>query len=169
MGRKLLLTPFGDPRRRAPEKQAVGTVTESHKMLTLQALSSSLIAGTARGGGLPGPRRGCWVPSGSLSANIIETIEVSGKSKTAFSDLWLCLSDTRHFRHFRRFRGPEKRSPCFQWVRIHIRHFRLFRQNGSFLAGDKNTVFLSITCLCHPENWRGMPTILGVNFEGGGA
>ena len=34
----------GDPRR-APEKQTVGTVTTSHKMLTLQALSSSLNAG----------------------------------------------------------------------------------------------------------------------------
>ena len=48
LGRKLL-TPSGDPCR-APEKQTVGTVTASHKMLTLQALSSSLIAGTAKGG-----------------------------------------------------------------------------------------------------------------------
>ena len=49
LGRKLLLTPSGDPRR-APEKQTVGTVTASHKMLTLQALSSSLNAGTAKSG-----------------------------------------------------------------------------------------------------------------------
>ena len=42
---KLLLTPSGDP-----EKQTVGTVTTSHKMLTLQALSSSLNAGTAKRG-----------------------------------------------------------------------------------------------------------------------
>ena len=49
LGRKLLLTPFGDPRR-APEKQTVGTVSASHKMLTLQALSSSLNAGTAKRG-----------------------------------------------------------------------------------------------------------------------
>ena len=47
LGRKLLLTPSGDPRR-APEKQTVGTVTTSHKMLTLQALSSSLNVGTAK-------------------------------------------------------------------------------------------------------------------------
>ena len=33
-----------------PEKQAVGTVTASHKVLTLQALSSSLNAGTAKRG-----------------------------------------------------------------------------------------------------------------------
>ena len=49
LGRKLLLTPSGDPRR-APEKPTVGTVTTSHKMLTLQALSSSLNAGTAKRG-----------------------------------------------------------------------------------------------------------------------
>ena len=50
LGRKLLLTLSGDPRR-AHEKQTVGT----HKMLTLQALSSSLNAGTAKRGCL---RRG---------------------------------------------------------------------------------------------------------------
>ena len=49
LGRKLLLTPSGDPRR-TPEKQVVGTVTASHKMLTLQALSSSLNAGTTKRG-----------------------------------------------------------------------------------------------------------------------
>ena len=43
---KLLLTPSADPRR-APEKQTVGTVTASHNMLTLQALSTSPNAGTA--------------------------------------------------------------------------------------------------------------------------
>ena len=32
LGRKLLLTPSGDPRR-APEKQTVGIVAASHKML----------------------------------------------------------------------------------------------------------------------------------------
>ena len=47
MGRKLVLTLSGDPRR-APEKQSVGTVTASHNMVTLQALSSSLDAGTAK-------------------------------------------------------------------------------------------------------------------------
>ena len=56
LDRKLLLTPSGDPRR-APEKQTVGTVTASHKMPTLQALPSSLNAGTAKRG-WPGPRRG---------------------------------------------------------------------------------------------------------------
>ena len=49
LGRTLLLTPAGDPHR-APEKQTVGSVTASHKMLTLQASSSSLNAGTAKRG-----------------------------------------------------------------------------------------------------------------------
>ena len=38
------------PTLTTPEKQTVGTVTASHKMLTLQALSSSLNAGTAKRG-----------------------------------------------------------------------------------------------------------------------
>ena len=46
LGRKLLLTRSGDPRR-TPEKQTAGTVTASHKILTLQALSSSLNASAA--------------------------------------------------------------------------------------------------------------------------
>ena len=41
-GSQTAADPCGDPRR-TPEKQTVGTVTASHKMLTLQALSSSLI------------------------------------------------------------------------------------------------------------------------------
>ena len=47
LGRELLLTPFGDPHR-TPKKKTVGTVT----VLTLQALSSSLNAGAAKGGSL---------------------------------------------------------------------------------------------------------------------
>ena len=48
LGRKLLLTPSNP--RRAPEKQTAGTVTASHKMLTLQALSSSVNAGNVKRG-----------------------------------------------------------------------------------------------------------------------
>ena len=73
LGRKLLLTLLVTPRR-APEKQTIGTATASHKMLTLQVLSSSLNApGTAKGG-LPGPRRGFWVLSGSLSPRTTASI-----------------------------------------------------------------------------------------------
>ena len=66
LGRKLLLTPSGDPRK-APEKQTVGTVTASHKMLTLQAPLSELSQCQHWKEGLSGPSRGVWVPSGSLS------------------------------------------------------------------------------------------------------
>ena len=68
---KLLLSPSGDPCR-APEKQTVGTVTASHKMLTLQALSSSQCRHCKEG--LPGPRRSFWVPSGSLSPKTAASI-----------------------------------------------------------------------------------------------
>ena len=49
LGRRLLLTPLGTPPK-VPEKQTVGTVTASHKLLSLQALLSSLNAGTAKRG-----------------------------------------------------------------------------------------------------------------------
>ena len=42
LGRKLLLTSPRNPRK-SPEKQTVGPVNISHKMLTLQVLPSSLI------------------------------------------------------------------------------------------------------------------------------
>ena len=38
----------------------------------------------------------------------------------AFSQPCLCLSDARHFRNFRCFRGCEERSPCFQWVECKV-------------------------------------------------
>ena len=35
---------------------------------------------------------------------------------------------------------------------MQIRHFRRFRQNGPFFAGDKNTVYQNlIHGLCHPD------------------
>ena len=49
LGRGLLLTPLRT-HRKSTEKQTVGTVAASHKVLTLQALSSSLNAGTAKRG-----------------------------------------------------------------------------------------------------------------------
>ena len=47
-GSQTAADPSGDPRR-APEKETVGTVTASHKMPTLQALSSALNAGLQKG------------------------------------------------------------------------------------------------------------------------
>ena len=45
----------------------------------------------------------------------------------AFGKPWFCLSDTRHFRQFRLFRGK-------------TRHFCRFRQNHLFSAGGNTTV-----------------------------
>ena len=69
-----------------------------------------------------------------------------------FSKPCLCLSDTRHFRHFRPFQGSEERSPCFFFFvsRMQIRHFRRLRQNGPLLEGNKNTVSQKHG-LCHPD------------------
>ena len=55
------------------EKQTVGTVTASHKMLTLQALSSSLNAGTAKRGCL-GRGKAFGVTSGTLSPKTAASI-----------------------------------------------------------------------------------------------
>ena len=48
-GSRTAADPSGDPPK-VPKKQTVGTVTASHKVLTLQALSSSLNADTAKRG-----------------------------------------------------------------------------------------------------------------------
>ena len=84
LGRELLLILSGDPRR-APEKQNVGTVTASQKMLTLQALSSSLNAGVQRGAAWAEERRlGALrqsVPqNGRIHLHIIEFSAVSCKN-----------------------------------------------------------------------------------------
>ena len=80
LGRKLLLTPSGapPPPPRTPEKQTVGTVTVSHQMLALQALSSSLNAGTAKRGclgrgGLLGALRQSVPQNGRAHLHILET------------------------------------------------------------------------------------------------
>ena len=51
LGRKLLLTPLAT-HNKMPEKQTVGTLPASHKMLTLQALSSSINESTVKRGRL---------------------------------------------------------------------------------------------------------------------
>ena len=78
LGRRLLLTPSGDPRT-TPGKQTVGTVTASQKMLSLQALSSFLNAGPAKGGCLgrgeaPGRLRQSVPQNGRVRLHILEKI-----------------------------------------------------------------------------------------------
>ena len=62
LGCKLLLTPQVTPRE-PHEKQTVGTVAASHHMLTLQALSGSLNAGTAKRGCLGRGKAFGWPPA----------------------------------------------------------------------------------------------------------
>ena len=78
LGRKLLLTPSGNPRG-APEKEALGTVTASHQMLTLQVLSSSLNARIAK--------RGCLVPqNGRVHLHIIDSRAGLGVQRVSVSE-----------------------------------------------------------------------------------
>ena len=71
-----------------------------------------------------------------------------GRANPVFSKPCLCLSNTRHLRCFR---GYEEQSPCFQWGRMQIRHFRRFGQNDPFLAfWDKNTVCAKNTVCTTP-------------------
>ena len=70
-----------------------------------------------------------------------------GRTNPAFSKPCLCLSDTRHFR---RFRGSEERSPCFQQVECKFATFTIFSSKQPFLTGDKNTVYQKHGS-CHPD------------------
>ena len=80
---------------------------------------------------------------------LFAVIFCQGIANPAFSKPCLCLNDTCHFRHFRRFWGSEERNPYFQW-RMQVRHFRRFRQNGLFLAGDKEDRFTKNTVCATP-------------------
>ena len=90
----------------------------------------------------------------------------SGKNKPGFSKPCLFLSDTRHFRRFRRFRGSEERSPCFQWVECKFVIFAVFVKTALFLAGDKNTVYQK-TRFAPPRFFSWRKNCLGVPANGG--
>ena len=86
-----------------------------------------------------------------------------GRTNPAFSRPCLFLSDTRYFRHFRRFRWSEEPNPCFQWVECKFVIFAVFVKTAPFWQGTKtrftkNTVcatpifFLSRQCNVH---WGG--------------
>ena len=64
-----------------------------------------------------------------------------GGENGVFGKRWFCLSDTRHFRHFRRLLGSEERNPFFLVGRMQIVIFAIFRQNHLLSVGGKNTVF----------------------------
>ena len=70
----------------------------------------------------------------------------------------ICLSDTRHFRHFRRFRGSEERSSCIQWVVKTAPFSKLARFNKNTvcatptkvrIAGISHPLMLKCTLIVH--------------------
>ena len=79
-------------------------------------------------------------PSLPISLTMPLTPE-SGKNKPVFSKPCLCLSDTRHFRHFCRFRGSEERSPCFQWVECEFVFLPVFVKTAPFWQGTRTRFY----------------------------
>ena len=69
-----------------------------------------------------------------------------GRTNPAFSKPCLFLSDTRHFRHFRRFRGSEERSPCFQRVKCKFVIFAVFVKTALFWQGTKTRFTKNTVC-----------------------
>ena len=62
------------------------------------------------------------------------------------------LSDTRHFRHFRRCRGSEEPNPCFQWVECKFVIFAVFVKTAPFWQETK-TRFTKNTVCATPTFW----------------
>ena len=69
-----------------------------------------------------------------------------GKTNPAFSKPCLFLSDTRHFRHFRRLRGSEEQNHCFQWVECKFVIFAVFVKMGPFWQGAKTRFTKNTVC-----------------------
>ena len=69
-----------------------------------------------------------------------------GRTNQVFSKPCLFLSDTRHFRHFRRFRGSEERSPCFHWVECKFVIFAVFVKTAPFWQGTKTRFTKNTVC-----------------------
>ena len=69
--------------------------------------------------------------------------------------LTICLERTNpafsYFRHFRRFRGSEEPSPCFQWVECEFVILAVFVKTAPFLQGTK-TLFTKNTVCATPTS-----------------
>ena len=72
-----------------------------------------------------------------LSCHSNELPEIREEQTRPFSKQCLFLSDTRHFRRFRRFRGSEEQSPCFQWVECKFVIFAVFVKTAPFWQETK--------------------------------
>ena len=81
---------------------------------------------------------------------IFETLSLpvanQGRTNQAFSKPCLFLSDTRHFRHFRRFRWSEEPNPCFQWVEFKFVIFAVFVKMAPFWQGTKTRFTKNTVC-----------------------
>ena len=77
---------------------------------------------------------------------------MQGRTNPAFSKPCLFLSETRHFRHFRRFRWSEEPSPCFQWVECKFVIFAVFVKTAPFWQGTKARFTKNTVCATPTNN-----------------
>ena len=75
-----------------------------------------------------------------------------GRTNPALSKPCLCLSDTRHFHHFRRFRGGLRSEYCFQWVECKFVIFAVFVKTAPFWHGTTTRVTKNTVC-ANPIIW----------------
>ena len=73
-------------------------------------------------------------------------LRCQGRTNPAFSKPCLFLSDTRHFRHFRRFRWSEEPNPCFQSVECKFVIFAVFVKMAPFWQGTKTRFTKNTVC-----------------------
>ena len=129
-------TCFRNPQQVYARRLLSGTEKPKHKVFgrDVPRRSGRLCGRTLRPKNFP--------PSLGAQENRVFCADVHHRSgeSPAFGKPWVCLSDTRHFRHSRRFRGSDEQKPCFEMCRMQTRHFRRLSQNPLFSAGDKTTV-----------------------------
>ena len=81
-----------------------------------------------------------------------------GRTNPAFSKPCLCLSDTRHFR---RLRGSDKRSPCFQWVECKFVIFAVFVKTAPLWQETKTRFTKNTVCATPIVNLKSLPLSVG--------
>ena len=91
----------------------------------------------------PRPAIRGWDPSSSHRTCF------QGRTSPAFSKPCLCLSDTRHFRRFCRFRGSEERKPLFSVGNSNSSFSPFLSKQPLFGRGQKHS--LPKNGLCRPE------------------
>ena len=107
--RKLLLTPPDNPRK-TPEMQTLVTVTASHKVLTLQALSHSLNLGRKKTNKQKTHKHFCDGPCGTIVPGSLLQVPVVPRVNLLFSAK-VCVSQMLCF-----LRHPEGNSRFPFWI-----------------------------------------------------